>query len=192
MKKAPFQYSVTTQVAIGLILALLMAATRSHHFASLESLPSASWAVFFLAGVYLSPLLALVGLLAEAALLDYVAITWGGVSSFCVTPVYFFLLPAYSSLWLAGRWYGQRHMQMPKMMPLLGSLLLAGVVCELLSGGSFYFLGGRFAETSLMQFGQRLVTYLPPELFDLFFYVAIAMLLQLAFARAGRSELSSV
>src|SRR5690554_3136356 len=37
-------------------LAVLMAATRSHHFASVTHLPDASWAVFFLAGFYLRPL----------------------------------------------------------------------------------------------------------------------------------------
>ena len=35
---------------IALGLAALMAATRSHHFASVTHLPDASWAVFFLAG----------------------------------------------------------------------------------------------------------------------------------------------
>lgn len=185
MTENAFRYTAATQWLIGLTLALLMAATRSHHFVSLDMLPSASWAVFFLAGLYLSPRWALVGLLAEAALLDYAAITWGGVSSFCVTPAYLFLLPAYGSLWLAGRWYGQHHQQGVKLLPLLGSLMLAGVVCELWSGGSFYFLGGRFAETSLAVFGQRLLTYLPSELFDLFFYVALAVLLQWLIDRAA-------
>ncbi|HND28290.1 MAG TPA: hypothetical protein PKV87_11575 [Pseudomonadales bacterium] len=180
-----FRYSAATQWLIGLTLALLMAATRSHHFASLDTLPSASWAVFFLAGLYLTPRWAVVGLLAEAALLDYAAITWGGVSSFCVTPAYLFLLPAYGTLWLAGRWYGQRHPHTIRLLPLLGSVALAGLVCELWSGGSFYFLGGRFGETSLAVFGQRLLTYLPSELFDLFFYVAIAVLLQWLIARAA-------
>ncbi|MBS1214128.1 MAG: uncharacterized protein H6R26_2745, partial [Proteobacteria bacterium] len=35
---------------IGLALFALMAATRSHHFASVTHLPDASWAVLFLAG----------------------------------------------------------------------------------------------------------------------------------------------
>ena len=42
-----------TQLLIGLALALLMAMTRGQHFATLN-LPSASWAVFFLAGVLLA------------------------------------------------------------------------------------------------------------------------------------------
>jgi hypothetical protein len=38
---------------VGLLLAALIAATRSHHFASALHLPDASWAVFFLAGALL-------------------------------------------------------------------------------------------------------------------------------------------
>ena len=44
--------STRTQVLIGIALALLLAITRGNHFATLN-LPSASWAVFFLAGVLL-------------------------------------------------------------------------------------------------------------------------------------------
>ena len=56
---------------VGLALAVLMAATRSHHFATALHLPDASWAVFFLAGVYLWRVSMLPALMAEAALIDY-------------------------------------------------------------------------------------------------------------------------
>ena len=46
--------STRNQLLIGLALAVLMAITRGHHFATVN-LPSASWAVFFLAGVLLKP-----------------------------------------------------------------------------------------------------------------------------------------
>ncbi len=45
--------SPRSALAIGLSLALLMAATRSHHFATALHLPDASWAVFFLAGDFI-------------------------------------------------------------------------------------------------------------------------------------------
>lgn len=45
--------STRHQLLIGLLLVLLLAATRGHDFASLTHLPGASWSVFFLAGVYL-------------------------------------------------------------------------------------------------------------------------------------------
>jgi hypothetical protein len=95
--------------AIGFSLAVLMAATCSHHFATALHVPDASWAVFFVAGFYLRPLWTFPALLALAGVSDYVAITSFGVSDFCMSPAYGFLLPAYGSLWFAGRWYAARH-----------------------------------------------------------------------------------
>ena len=45
--------SVRNQLTIGAGLVLLMILTREYHFSSLHSLPGASWAIFFLAGLYL-------------------------------------------------------------------------------------------------------------------------------------------
>jgi hypothetical protein len=43
------------QTIVALLLALLMLATRGHHEISPVHLPDASWAIFFLAGLYLRP-----------------------------------------------------------------------------------------------------------------------------------------
>ena len=101
--------STRNQLAIGLLLVSLMILTRSHHFASVHNLADASWAIFFLAGAYLRSAWPLLGFFALSWWLDFAAYTWGGVSDFCITPAYVFLLPAYASLWLAGRWYAKRH-----------------------------------------------------------------------------------
>ena len=45
-----------SQWALLAVLVALMMLTRGQHFASLDALPSASWAVFFLAGVLVRPL----------------------------------------------------------------------------------------------------------------------------------------
>ena len=42
------------QLIVAALLALLMVMTRGHHFADINVLPSASWAVFMLAGFYLA------------------------------------------------------------------------------------------------------------------------------------------
>jgi hypothetical protein len=115
-----------------------MAATRSDHFAGELHLPDASAAVFFLAGVYLRPMWMLSALLVEAAFIDYLAIAVGGVSSFCISPAYGFLLPAYGALWLAGRWYAVRHrFAFSTLLPLAASVVIGGVVSELFSSGGF-------------------------------------------------------
>ncbi|HSH29009.1 MAG TPA: hypothetical protein VK971_03790 [Thiohalobacter sp.] len=169
------------QAGIGLLLALLMIATRGHHVATLQHLPSASWAVFFLAGVYLRPAWTLPILLCLAGALDFAAINRGGVSSFCVTPAYAFLLPAYGSLWLAGRGYARRHRDRPgSLLPLTGHVLGGALVCELFSSGGFYFFGGRYADPTLAEFGSRLMQYFPATLDNLVFYVGIALMVHLA------------
>src|SRR5215467_14945133 len=103
------------RAGIFVILALVMSATRVNHFAAL---PDASWAVFFAGGFYLSGdpagLRALFGgatrwafplLIAVAVLIDFFVITSQGIdfwSHYCVSAAYWFLLPAYFSLWLGG------------------------------------------------------------------------------------------
>lgn len=174
--------STRNQIIIGVALALLMIATRSQHFASLHSLPGASWAIFFLAGVYLRPAWALPGLLALTWVLDFVAYTSGGGSSFCITPAYVFLLPAYSALWFAGRWYAKRHQfEWRTLLPLAGAALLGAAACELFSSGGFYFFSGRFAEPTFAEFGTRLVKYFPAYLQSLAFYVGISAVVHALF-----------
>jgi len=97
------------ELAIALGLAALMAATRFHHFGSPLHLPDASLAVFFLGGLALGNAALFAAFLAEAALVDWLAIAWGGVSGWCVTPAYAFLIPACASLWAAGRWCAMRR-----------------------------------------------------------------------------------
>lgn len=177
--------SSRTQIVSGIALATLMAATRGHHFGTLEHLPSASWAVFFLAGIYLSSRWVFPALLAEAAVLDVVAITWGGVDNFCVSPAYGFLLPAYGALWCAGRWYVGRHQErVITLLPLAVSLCLGAALCEVISSGSFYFFSGRFEQTSLMQLASRLVEYFPRSFSSLLFYVGIAGVIHASFSAA--------
>lgn len=168
--------STRNQIAIGLLLAVSMALTRSHHFATLHNLADASWAIFFLAGVYLRPAWPLLGFLALSWGLDVAATAWGGVSDFCMTPAYIFLLPAYASLWLSGRWYAKRHQcAWRTVMPLSISIIGGLTLCELFSGGGFYFFSGRIAETSVMEFGEQLLKYFPLYIETFVFYLGIAV-----------------
>ena len=117
--------STRNQLLIAFMLVLLMIITRSHHFAAMHNLPGASWAIFFLAGVYLRTFWSLPGFLALSWWLDFAAYTWGGASNFCLTPAYVFLLPAYASLWLAGRWYvGRYQFSWSTLKPLSLSILV--------------------------------------------------------------------
>ncbi|MDE2389378.1 MAG: hypothetical protein KGN35_09920 [Betaproteobacteria bacterium] len=168
--------STRHQIAIGLLLAAFMIITRSHHFATMHNLADASWAIFFLAGIYLRSAWPLLGFFALSWGLDVAATTWGGVSDFCMTPAYIFLLPAYASLWLAGRWYAKHHQfSWRTVMPLSISIMAGLTLCELFSGGGFYFFSGRIAETSVAEFGEQLIKYFPLYIETFVFYLGIAV-----------------
>jgi hypothetical protein len=118
-----------------------------------------------------------------AALIDYVAITWGGVSSFCVSPAYWLLIPAYGALFLAGRVYARHHRLSWSALPwLLGCALAGAALAELFSSGGFYFFSGRFAEPSLGEFIPRLVKYFPAMLSTFVAYLGLAAVIHVAVA----------
>lgn len=165
----------SSRFAVALLLAAVMAATRWHHFGSVFSPPDASLAVFFLAGFYLRSPLFLAGFLAEAALVDYLAITVGGVSDFCISPAYIFLIPTYAALWFAGRWYAAHHRQAwSTLLPLGGALLVSVSVAFLISDGSFYLLSGRFPDVSAAEYFAQAARHFPPYALHAALYVLLA------------------
>jgi len=179
--------SKTHQIIIGVALAALVFVTRGDHFSSLNNLPAASLSVFFLAGFYLRPSWFFPALLALCVGIDFYAITKGGVSSFCVTPSYGFLLPAYGTLWLAGRWFNNQYSFSGKaLLPLVGSVAVAAFVSELLSSGGFYFFGGRFADPTFAVFGERLMKYFPQQLDGIGFWLVTALVVHVVFTLANR------
>lgn len=183
-------FSLTTrhQLCVALLLVALMAVTRSHHFAGIAQLPDASWAAFFLAGVYLrrASVFTFVVLTVLATTIDWIAINLAGVSDFCVTPAYAMLLPAYAALWLGGRWYSRRHVTSLTTLPALTAAVIASAaVAELCSSGGFYFFGGRFTEPTLVEFLPRLVKYFPSMLGAMTLYVTLAALLHALLAAAA-------
>lgn len=171
------------QIMIGAVLIALLFITRGDHITSLSNLPAASLAVFFLAGFYLRAKWMFSALLAICFGIDFYAITAGGVSSFCVSPAYGFLVPAYAALWFAGRWFSKQYsFSFSALLPFAASVSVGAIISELLSSGGFYFFSGRFAETSLAVFGERLATYFPHQLEGLGFWLGIALIVHIAFA----------
>jgi hypothetical protein len=164
-------------------LATLMAATRFHHFGSVTFLPDASLAVFFLAGLYLTTQTRLasgaaipsrttfarwlsaasifVFLLLEAGLIDYLAIRYGGVSDWCVTPAYWFLIPTYAVMYFAGGWCTRfEPLTKSGAVKTAGVLLAASATAFLISNGSFYLFSDRFTEMNWMAYTDRTTPYL--------------------------------
>lgn len=175
------------RLAIALLLGLVMVETRFHHFGSAISLPDASLAVFFLAGFYLRPTLFFAALLAEAGVIDYLAISVGGVSDFCVSSAYWFLIPTYGVMWFAGRWAaGKVQMRWQSLLPLFGALFVASSIAFLISNGAFYMLSGRFPDLNWVQYSERVVKYYTPYVTSALGYVAFAAFVHWAAATIGQ------
>ena len=184
----------TRTIAMFAALAALMAATRFDHFGSAVSLPDASYAVFFLGGLYLAQsarasMAAFIALILEAGLIDYYATSVQGISDWCMTPAYWFLIPTYASLWFAGRWFALRHMMQGK--GLAGLAIVAWTACSfafMFSNATFYLFSGRFADMSAIEYASRVVQYYGSYVSMALLYIACAAALHIASGIVGKQR----
>lgn len=179
-------------------LVLMMAMTRYNHFGSSVALPDASYAVFFLGGLLLARmrggLAVLALLLLEAAVVDYYAINFRDVSSWCVTSAYGFLVFAYAGLWFVGSWYAPRHSLTGQgLVGLLAAAVAAGSFAFVISNVSFYLLAGYFASMGVAEFVSRVAQYYGSYVAVTVIYVGCAVILQMAYAMlAGKGQAKAV
>jgi len=158
---------------IFITLFFMMAVTRSHHFSSALHLPDASLAVFFLAGFFIQRILALPILLLTAGAIDYLSITLGNTSGWCVSSAYWFLIPTYASLWFGGRWYASKHaMKLKSIITLIVTLFVSTTVAFTISNGSFYTISGGYTDPNWAEYFERFAMYYPPYLSSAFIYVS--------------------
>lgn len=177
-----------SRTVVAVALAVLMAATRIHHFGVGAILPDASVAVFFLAGMLLGRPLLLVALLVEAAVLDQLAFTLAGVSDWCFTPAYAALPPAYGALFFAG-WLsrGLFGTEPERLLRLSAHLALGIAGFFAISNLGFWAASGYFSGLPLGDYAAAVLKYLPPYLATGFAYSA-AFLAVLGIAlRSGRT-----
>lgn len=162
------------------IIAFVLLATRFEHFGSPVHLPDATLAVLFLAGWYLRTWESLAILLALAGLADALSIA-GGVSAWCVTPAYWFLIPAYAALWLAGRWaQGVAGPLLRRAAAAALGLLLGVAVFFAISNASFFFLSGYFGSMTAAAYASAVTQYFPRYLETAAVYVAVAAVIDRA------------
>ena len=174
-------------------LVALMVLTRSGHLGTAWTPPDASWAVLYLAGFYFARQWrwALPTLLFTAVSVDFLVIRCFGVSNYCVTVAYAFMLPAYSLLWLGGAWLRRTYRHEPRdLVPCVASFALAASVCFIVTDVSFYWLGGRVPQPSVAGWWAGFVHWYPDFLGVSFIYVGIAAVLHAAFARPARSPVA--
>ncbi len=163
-------------------LFLMMTATRSHHFSSALHLPDASLAIFFLAGFFIQRILALPVLLSTAGIIDYLSLTLGYTSGWCVSSAYWFLVPTYAALWFGGRWYAEKHaMKLTSIMTLGVTLFVSTTVAFIISNGSFYTISGRYADPNWAEYLERFAMYYPSYLSSAFVYVGATAVIYIIF-----------
>jgi len=181
----------TRSIAIFAALAALMAATRFNHFGSAVSLPDASYAVFFLGGLYLArstraPAIAFIALILEAGLIDYYATSVQGISDWCMTTAYWFLIPTYGSLWLVGRWLALRNTMNGHTMEgkgLIGLALAAWAASSfafVFSNVTFYLFSEHFADMSAVEYISRVSQYYVSYVSVALLYIACAVAMHMA------------
>jgi len=123
-------------LALGLALAMFV--TRIGHFGEYGGPPDASWAVFFLAGLWLREARLFPAFFALAWVADLVAFGLG-TPTLCYSPAYLFLIPAYGLLW----WAGQAVAKAGAGWRIALAVPVAAVGCFALANLGMYLLGGR-------------------------------------------------
>lgn len=193
----------TRAIVIFVALATLMAVTRFNHFGSAMSLPDASLAVFFLGGLYLSrsvrgSMMIFIALILEAGCIDYYATSVQGVSDWCMTPAYWFLIPTYASLWLAGHWCAPgkmvkgRAMESRELPRLALGAWASGSFAFIFSNVTFYLFSGRFAEMSVLEYASRVAQYYVPYVSVALLYIFCALAIHMAVEISSRQRAHSL
>lgn len=168
------------------VLSAIMWLTRGHHMASLAYLPDASWAIFFIVGFYFSSFAVIALFLAQAFLIDYLVLTQLGVGQSCFTLAYSFLLPAYLSLWFAGKYLSKRYALNLTGFKNFALAAVSGIiVCELISSGSYYFINVP-GTASIGEFMGRFAYYLPHALAFTMSYLLVALVAHLVIIAAAQ------
>lgn len=172
-----FKYS--GWILIGLCLLMLM--TRFDHFGSVTTLPDASLAIFFFGGLYLRSVPWFILLLVEAALIDFVAIQYGGVNDNCITPAYAFLIPTYGVLWLSGYFSSRYNLFSVRDMMISGIMLVAAVsMAFMISNASFYLFSGHFTHMNWSEYVSSVAQYYSSYLLSTLIYASIIVMIHVA------------
>lgn len=142
-----FALDARSERIVAVLLMLLMAATRIHHFGIGTIAPDASTAVFFLAGLMLAGPFWFAVLAAEAIVLDAVAIGIIGIAAACLTLGYWTLFAGYLALWFAGRLGRTGELFDVAAAGRLLVLAFVGVVAFFVLSNIGYYFGAGFDQT---------------------------------------------
>ncbi|KZC16303.1 hypothetical protein, partial [Rhodanobacter sp. FW104-R8] len=128
-----------------------------------------------------------------AVAVDWASVGYTGNSDFCITAAYAFLPVAYAALWYGGRWYaGRLQASTGSLLLACGVAVLAASASFVISNGSFYWLGGRYAEPHFSEYVARLWQWGPLFVRTTLAYVAVALAIHGVLARVSRRSTATM
>ncbi|MCP4989897.1 MAG: hypothetical protein GY928_28755 [Colwellia sp.] len=180
MKPVTQKLPLSLFLAVLVVLTLLMLATRTHHFASLNSLPSASIAIFFLAGMYLRNMKAFWFFYVLSVTIDLGSSYYRDQFGDCITTSYPALVLSYGVMFVIGFYakpnWQQNCWQLNTIKVAL-ALFVASSVAFFISNGSYYTLSGKFPDLSWAEYATRVDKYFFKSISNPTFYVISAVII---------------
>ena len=180
MKSVNQKSPISLLIAVFAVLMLLMLATRTHHFASLNHLPSASIAIFFLAGMYLRNIKAFWFFYILTITIDLASSYYRGQFGACITSSYPALVLSYAVMFTAGfytRPNWQQNAWQINIIKVSVALFIASSIAFFISNGSYYTLSGKFPELSWAEYATRVDKYFFKSISNPVFYVISAIVI---------------
>lgn len=159
-------------VGVALGLALVMAFTRLGHFGEYGGPLDASWAVFFLAGLWLRDLRFFPAYFVLAWVVDLVAFALGTPTN-CYSIAYLFLIPAYGALWMAGRWVGEGG-----YLRITAGVVASAFVTFVIANLGMFWLAPSPTAPTLEAYVAAVAGYFPGYLLTMATYVASGLLVE--------------
>jgi hypothetical protein len=180
MKSASQKTPLSLFVAVLAVLTLLMLATRTHHFSSLNHLPSASIAIFFLAGMYLRNIKAFWFFYIMTLTVDLASSYFRGQFGDCITTSYPALVLSYAAMFTAGYYTRPNWQQSAWQVNIIRvalALFIASSIAFFISNGSYYALSGKFPVLSWAEYATRVDKYYFKSISNPVFYVISAIVI---------------
>ena len=180
MKSVNQKLPISLFVAVFAILSFLMLATRTHHFASFNQLPSASIAIFFLAGMYLRNIKVFWFFYILTLTIDLASSYYRGQFGDCITTSYPALVLSYAAMFTVGYYTRPNWQQSAWQMNIAKvalALFIASSIAFFISNGSYYALSGKFPELSWAEYAMRVDKYYFKSISNPIFYVISAMVI---------------
>ncbi|WP_159822373.1 hypothetical protein [Colwellia sp. 20A7] len=180
MKSTDQKAPLNILIAVFSVLVLLMLATRTHHFSSFNHLPSASIAIFFLAGMYLRNIKMFWVFYILSVTIDLASSYYRGQFGDCITTSYPALVFSYAVMFTAG-FYTKPNWQTSawqnNVIKVALSLFIASSVAFFISNGSYYAFSGNFPNLSWVEYATRVEKYYFKSISNPIFYVISAIVI---------------